>query len=139
MSFYLSGKVKKLDLVSIILIIAALIVCVLFIRSHFDTQIAHLKTEASLYRDALSGVLRRAARPRYPFATEYFKADWHDHDFMEYEASRVGDGEQGEPHFLTDEDDIKTNKELYEKFGFFVVVSDRISVNRSLPDVRPQE
>lgn len=139
MSFYLSGKVKKLDLISILLIVAALIVCVLFIRSHFDSQISTLKTEVYLYRDALGGMIRRAARPRYPFATQYEKIGYHDHEFMAEEAAREGPGEQGEPYILTDDQDIQMNKELSEKFGFYVIVSDRISVNRSLPDVRPEE
>lgn len=139
MLIYLSGKVKKLDLISILLIIASLIVCVIFIRSHFDDQITNLKREAFLYRDALSGILKRAARPRYPFATNYEKIDYHDYKFMEVEAAREGPGEQGEPFYLTDPDDIERNKELLRQFGFSAIVSDRISVNRSLPDVRLPE
>jgi hypothetical protein len=139
MWLYLSGKVKKLDLISIILIIASLIVCVLFIRSHFDDQITNLKREAFLYRDALSGVLKRSGRPRYTFATQYEKIDYHNYKFMKEEAAREGPGEQGEPFYLTDSRDVERNLELLKKFGFSVVVSDTISVNRSLPDVRLPE
>lgn len=139
MLIYLSGKVKKLDLISVLLIIASSIVCVLFIRSHFDSQITNLKREVFLYRDALSGMLKRAARPHYPFATQYEKIDYHDYEFMKKEASREGLGEQGEAVNLEDPDEIELNRELSKEFGFYVIVSDRISVNRSLPDVRLPE
>lgn len=139
MLVYLSGKVKKLDLISVLLIVASLIVCVLFIRSHFDDQITNLKREAFLYRDALSGILKRAARPRYSFATQYEKVDYHDYKFIEEEAARVGPGEQGMAYTLSDPDDVKRNSEILKKFGFSGVVSDLISVNRSLPDVRLPE
>lgn len=139
MLIYLSGKIKKLDLISILLIIASLIVCVIFIRSHFDDQITNLKREAFLYRDALSGILKRAARPRYSFATQYEKIDYHNYKFMEEEAAREGPGEQGKPFYLTDPDEVEQSQELLRKFGFAVMVSDKISVNRSLPDVRLPE
>lgn len=65
--------------------------------------------------------------------------DWHDYEFIEYEKRRTGPGENGTKVLLTDENEIKLNAEAFEKTGFYVYVSDKISVNRSIPDRRPVE
>lgn len=82
------------------------------------------------------------------------RIDWHDYKFMAYEKTRKGPGsdtsaikrkyfsvnsftgEQGRPHKLTDEQDIFKDKQTFNDEGFSVVVSDQISPNRSLADVR---
>jgi len=81
----------------------------------------------------------RANDMKYPFATNYERKDWHDYEFINYEATRRGPGEQGEPHELTDPVDITRNEEILDKEGLYGVVSDQISVNRSLPDPRMPE
>ncbi|CAO1434782.1 unnamed protein product [Diamesa hyperborea] len=65
--------------------------------------------------------------------------DWHDYEFMFREKSRVGLGEQGEEVILTNPEQIKTNERLYNKTGFSVVVSNKISLERSLPEARGEE
>ncbi|CAO1392457.1 unnamed protein product, partial [Diamesa tonsa] len=72
----------------------------------------------------------------YPVVTNYEMMDWHDYEFMNYEASRRGPGENGTAVFLTDPSEIELDNELYKIEGLSVVVSDKISVNRSVPDVR---
>lgn len=72
----------------------------------------------------------------YNKVDDYELKDWHDYEFIAYEASRVGPGENGSAVELTDPNEIKTNQRLFEIEGLHVVVSDKISVNRSLPDVR---
>lgn len=86
-----------------------------------------------------SGTLERVFRNKnvvYPFAIDYKRKDWHDYEFVEYEKSRSGPGEHGIAHFLTDPDDIARNEEIFNTHGLFGLVSDQISVNRSLPDTR---
>ena len=61
--------------------------------------------------------------------------DWHDYKFMEFEANQTGPGEQGKAFELTDKD-REENDALLAKYGFYPLVSDKISVNRSVPDVR---
>lgn len=80
-------------------------------------------------------------RPSHKYfeATSFEKKDWQDHAFIKYEASRVGPGEQGAPFELTDPKDIALNEKLFKVQGLYVVVSDKISVNRSVPDVRIKE
>ena len=58
--------------------------------------------------------------------------DWNDYKFMVKENLRVGPGEKGEGFQLTDPDEIELNQQLLDKTGFSVVVSDKISVERSL-------
>jgi hypothetical protein len=72
----------------------------------------------------------------YPFATSYERKDWHDWKFIEYEKTRTGPGEQGKSFELTDPDEIELNRKLSEIEGCYVIVSDKISVNRSVPDTR---
>ena len=60
--------------------------------------------------------------------------DWNNYEFIHKEKLRVGLGEQGKGVELTDPEEIKLNKILYDKTGFSVVVSDKISVERSLLD-----
>ncbi|XP_073424001.1 polypeptide N-acetylgalactosaminyltransferase 10 isoform X1 [Dendrobates tinctorius] len=61
------------------------------------------------------------------------KKDWHDYDYMRREHDRLGNGEQGKPFPMTDADRVE---QAYRENGFNIYVSDRISLNRSLPDIR---
>jgi polypeptide N-acetylgalactosaminyltransferase len=63
------------------------------------------------------------------------KIDWHDHKLVEAEAKQKGIGEQGKSAFLSVDDDAK-KEELYRGNGFNGLLSDRIALNRSLPDIR---
>jgi hypothetical protein len=72
----------------------------------------------------------------FPLATNYERKDWHDWEFIEYEKTREGPGEQGESFELTNPDDIKLNEEIYKIEGIYGIVSDIISVNRSILDTR---
>ena len=62
--------------------------------------------------------------------------DWHDYAFMEYEKNRTGPGENGEAVIITNENEIKENLSKVETFGFYLKTSEKISVNRSVPDTR---
>ncbi|KAF4098133.1 hypothetical protein G5714_020163 [Onychostoma macrolepis] len=61
------------------------------------------------------------------------KKDWHDYALMQSEAARSGVGEQGRPYPLTDSDRVD---QAYRENGFNIFVSNRIALNRSLPDIR---
>nr|XP_046267469.1 polypeptide N-acetylgalactosaminyltransferase 10 [Scatophagus argus] len=61
------------------------------------------------------------------------RTDWHDYEAMRRDAVRSGNGEQGKPFPLTESDRID---QAYRENGFNIYVSDRISLNRSLPDIR---
>ncbi|XP_070838935.1 polypeptide N-acetylgalactosaminyltransferase 10-like [Chaetodon trifascialis] len=61
------------------------------------------------------------------------RTDWHDYEAMRRDAARSGNGEQGKPFPLTETDRVD---QAYRENGFNIYVSDRISLNRSLPDIR---
>ncbi|CAB1417163.1 unnamed protein product [Pleuronectes platessa] len=61
------------------------------------------------------------------------RTDWHDYEGIRRDAARVGNGEQGKPFPLSETDQVD---QAYRENGFNIYVSDRISLNRSLPDIR---
>lgn len=61
------------------------------------------------------------------------RRDWHDYEAIRRDAARTGNGEQGKPFPLTDADRVD---QAYRENGFNIYVSDRISLNRSVPDIR---
>lgn len=63
------------------------------------------------------------------------KIDWNDHKYIEFESQRHGIGEHGEAAYLEPEDESK-RKELFSQNGFNGLLSDRISLNRSVKDIR---
>lgn len=64
------------------------------------------------------------------------RIDWHDYEFMAYEAARQGPGENGSAVVLTDPFEIEENEKGYKEEGIYTVVNNMISHNRSLPDIR---
>uniref|UniRef100_A0A8C3VIB8 Polypeptide N-acetylgalactosaminyltransferase n=1 Tax=Catagonus wagneri TaxID=51154 RepID=A0A8C3VIB8_9CETA len=59
--------------------------------------------------------------------------DWHDREAIRRDAQRTGNGEQGKPYPMTDAERVD---QAYRENGFNIYVSDKISLNRSLPDIR---
>lgn len=66
----------------------------------------------------------------------YERITWEDPELIYRDSLRVGIGEHGEPGILTDPEDIKKNENLRKEFGSSILISDKISVNRSIPDRR---
>lgn len=67
------------------------------------------------------------------------KKDWEDLELMERDAKRKGLGEHGEAAYVKDESLKELEKEMSLDNGFNALLSDLISVNRSVPDVRHEE
>ncbi|KAG5681321.1 hypothetical protein PVAND_010769 [Polypedilum vanderplanki] len=65
--------------------------------------------------------------------------DYNNYALMEEEKTRIGAGEHGKPVILENQDEIKENERLYNQTGFYVIASNKISVNRSIPDLRSTE
>ncbi|XP_067280257.1 polypeptide N-acetylgalactosaminyltransferase 10-like [Pseudorasbora parva] len=61
------------------------------------------------------------------------RRDWHDYAVIKSEAARSGVGEQGRPYPLSDSDRVD---QAYRENGFNIFVSNKIALNRSLPDIR---
>lgn len=64
------------------------------------------------------------------------KIDWTDYNLVQREWLRVGPGENGTPVTLSDPLEIERNQIGFKLDGFYTVVSEKISPNRSLPDIR---
>lgn len=64
------------------------------------------------------------------------KRDWHDYKAMHLDAIRVGIGEHGKVGTLSGSVDRGLEKNMTWEEGFNALLSDAISVNRSLPDTR---
>lgn len=68
-------------------------------------------------------------------STEPILRDWFDHERDYFDTMRKGLGENGSHVYLNDLAEINLNNKLYDKIGFSVIVSDKISVNRSIPKI----
>lgn len=63
------------------------------------------------------------------------KVDWHNYEAIGEEKRRVGPGENGVGESLTSAEKEENDK-LFKENGYNAVLSDRISVNRSVKDIR---
>lgn len=70
-----------------------------------------------------------------PKNVERIKVDWQDHGEMEQDSERVGLGEHGEKAEFKYLDKIEMD-EVFAKNGYNGMLSDKISVNRSVADIR---
>jgi len=61
--------------------------------------------------------------------------DWHNWTQIKLESERVGPGEQGKPVQVT-ADEEKQHSDLFRANGFSGWASDKISINRAIPDIR---
>lgn len=66
------------------------------------------------------------------------KISWEDIDFINYEKTRLGPGENGQNYVITDPQEIAENEAWVVKEGFYVGVSNNISYTRALRDLRPE-
>ncbi|XP_037934221.1 N-acetylgalactosaminyltransferase 6 [Teleopsis dalmanni] len=69
-------------------------------------------------------------------APNQLKKDWHDYTAMERDAQRVGIGEQGKRAKIDDESQRELEHTMSLQNGFNALLSDSISVNRSINDIR---
>lgn len=83
-----------------------------------------------IYIEPLTSYYRYKHAPR--------KIDWHDYNFIEYEAKRVGVGENGTGVILSAEEQIEAAK-IFDENKHNGMASDKIPRDRSLPDTRPPE
>ena len=88
-----------------------------------------------LFKDN-SKISEKLDKIKYKINKSFERKSWENADLIYQDSLRVGFGEHGEPGVLTDPEEIKKNEELRREFGTSVLISDKISVNRSIPDRR---
>lgn len=69
---------------------------------------------------------------------KHIKIDWHDYKCIMAEKMRHGTGEHGAPAFLSSDVEDE-RKRLFDQNGFNALLSDKISLNRSVKDIRHSE
>lgn len=108
-----------------------LIICILAIVKVISYNNLPLRIKQNfIYIEPLSSFFRRARN------TENIKIDWHDYKFIDSELRRDGPGEQGKgvTEIGAGEEDL--NQRLFDENGYYGLISDKISVNRSIRDLR---
>lgn len=65
------------------------------------------------------------------------RIDWHDWDLIEQDELRSGFGDQGVAAHLPEYP--KSSKYMNESFGYNGYLSERIALDRALPDLRPKQ
>lgn len=134
-AFIFKPSLQTFKTVTAISLVSFVLLYFLLLDGRYKSEIQSLK-RVVLYRDEFINELSGPKGMLYPVAKNYKRKDWNDYKFIEYEKSREGPGENGKPFELTDPVDIALNKKLFRIEGLYVIVSDKISVNRSVPDTR---
>jgi polypeptide N-acetylgalactosaminyltransferase len=126
-------KRNILKLIKLLLLssFAALIV-ILFTKSLSNTTIAKslFPQSGKQYQKPFFGGF--FARPRN---VDKKRIDWHNYKLISEDQSRNGFGEQGKKEALDDSEKAEKDK-LFSQNGFNALLSDKISLNRSVPDIR---
>lgn len=99
--------------------------------------IDNIDSHAAFHR-IRSAYLRKGSFFDEPRNTRGIKIDWHDYDYIKLEEERTGVGERGRPANLDPGQDELQDK-LFKRNGFNALLSDQISVNRSVADIRHPE
>lgn len=100
--------------------------------------ITDLDKHLQRFHSIRSEYLRKGSFFDVPRNVKGERIDWHDYAYMEQEAKLQGLGEHGKPATLESGQDEMQDK-LFKRNGFNALLSDKISVNRSVADIRHKE
>lgn len=125
-------KLTKLLILSVLI----LLIVILFLKSLETTSI----------RDRLFPSIQKVhdSDKRHPRVGRFFgrarnldhkKIDWHDYEKISRDEMRIGIGEKGKAETLSPDENDEKDK-LFRQNGFNALLSDKISLNRSVPDIR---
>ncbi|XP_050362585.1 N-acetylgalactosaminyltransferase 6-like [Nymphalis io] len=118
-----------------LLAITSLVILLYLVKN--ITEIKTIADVAKPVQESLKSILQTENDGEYFVPTSIKKIDWHNYQQIDYERKRVGIGEHGLPAHLPQKDSA-IEKELYSVNGFNGALSDKIPLNRSLPDIRHQ-
>lgn len=145
---YIKRIIKKIFLFAIT-IIALSIITIKVVEQRLsqendDSESAMARRARPNVRPVLRGVLDLSQfyDINVPFRLPEMKGpkrDWHDWSAINKDQHRTGLGERGMPAYITDETQKQMEHDMSMDNGFNALLSDYISVNRSVPDVRKDE
>nr|XP_026491590.1 N-acetylgalactosaminyltransferase 6 [Vanessa tameamea] len=118
-----------------LLAITSLVILLYLVKN--ITEIKSIADVAKPVQESLQNILQKENDEEYFVPTSLKKIDWNNYQQIDYERKRVGIGEHGLPAHLPQKDSA-IEKELYSVNGFNGALSDKIPLNRSLPDIRHQ-
>lgn len=124
--------------------VITILITVFLYKTFFMIQNLYDDNEESSFKNKIRAEMHQQIHPRHGafFGRsrngKHVKIDWHDYRFMEMERERKGIGEHGESaHIKADEESER--KRLFGLNGFNGLLSDKISLNRSVADIRHKE
>lgn len=127
----------------LVLCVVTVLLTVFLYKTFFLIQTMYDENDnVASFKDHLRAELhdhpRQGAFFNAPRNSKGTKIDWHDYRFMEIERKRNGPGEHGAPAH-TQPDEEEERKRLFALNGFNGYLSDKISINRSIADIRHKE
>lgn len=129
-------QLKNITLSSVAESIIALVLTIVVLQSIFEK-------DSSKGSKVTSNIRRPMPRPQkhrhVPIMRILEKIDWHDKNLIRKEQNRTGNGELGAPANLTSHRAPEDVEKIWKTHGFNAILSDDISLERSLPDVRHPE
>ena len=125
MKLILRPSLRTFKVITISALLSFILLYLLIIDDHYFLEVENLKNYVYNHK-----------KFNHKLSDNLDRKDWHDWQFIKLEKERKGPGENGQPFDLTDPADIELNDKLFKIEGLYVVVSDKISVNRSVPDTR---
>lgn len=85
----------------------------------------------------LSAIVMENYRQFESWMFPFDRIDWHDWDLIEQDELRSGFGDQGVAAYLPEYP--KSSKYMNDTFGYNGHLSEKIALDRALPDLRPQQ
>lgn len=118
-------------------ILVSLVIVIIFImgRRYFPILLEKRQSSSDqmLSEDNGSIIKDQYAFAKFNISSGSKKVDWHNYEQQKKDSNRIGPGEQGKPVLPQK---LEKGSSAYHDNGFNIMVSDRISLDRSLPDIR---
>lgn len=131
-----------LKFTKLLILTAVTVILTVFLYKSFTNVFSIYDVDKHIPRPPTASLAKHIAHPRHGafFSVEtknekMLKIDWNDYKYIELESKRKGIGEHGEAAHLGPEDESE-RKTVFSQNGFNGLLSDRISLNRSVKDIR---
>lgn len=120
--------------------VVTILLTVFMYKTFFLVQDLYENDRNSSFQDRIRAEMRQQAGAFFsvPRNVNGKKIDWHNYRQIEEERKRMGVGENGQPAHLEPDEEAE-RKRIFAQNGFNGYLSDKISLNRSVADIRHKE